>query len=86
MDLDTITALVIAVAPSVVAVGTALGTLIKIIKDFNTFKEELKNRTDYYEFRNKLNLVIQENLELKQTIKEILEYSKQHPLIKPKED
>ena len=86
MDMDTIITLVAAVAPSVIAIGTAIGTLLKIIKDFNELKKYVKNTAEYKELQEKFNLIMQENLSLKKDINELVSYVKQHPVIKSKED
>lgn len=86
MDIDTIITLVAAVAPSVIAIGTAIGTLLKIIKDFNELKSYVKETAEYKELQDKFNLIMQENLNLKKDINELVSYVKQHPVIKSKED
>ena len=86
MDMDSILTIILASVPAITSVMTGIGVLYKVFKNFNDLKKEVRDRTDLNEFREKLNRVLEENCELKETITKLIEYSKTHPVIKSKED
>ena len=72
--------------PSIMSIASAIGVLINVYKNYKEIREELHNRNDYNELKQKLDAVAEENIELKKAIFEFIEYSKKHPVIKSKED
>ena len=86
MDIDAILAVVLTAVPAIMSIVSAVGVLINVLKNYKEIKEELHNRNDYEEVKGKLDAVMQENIKLKQAIFELVEYSKQHPVIKTKEE
>lgn len=86
MDIDAILAVVLTAVPSIMSIVSAVGVLINVLKNYKEIKEELHNRNDYNELKAKLDTVMEENIKLKQAIFEFLDYSKQHPTIKAKEE
>lgn len=86
IDINTILTIVSAVVPSIIAIGTAIGTLLTIIKDFNELKKSVKDATELQQFKKQLEKVLEENYYLKAEFAKFIEYSKTHPFIKSKED
>lgn len=86
MDLDSIVTIIVAVGPSVIAIGTAIGSLLSILKQFNELKQSVKDSTETKQFRAQLERILKENAELKENFNQLMEYSKKHPVIKSKED
>ena len=86
MDIDSILTIILASVPAITSVMTGIGVLYEVFKNFNDLRKEVRDRTDLDEFREKLNRVLEENCELKETITKLIEYSKAHPVIKAKED
>lgn len=63
----------IALIPSIVAVGSTLGTAIGILKQFKALRGEVKQKTEMKDLKEKLEIVISENRELKQMLKKDIE-------------
>lgn len=86
MDIDSILTIIVASIPAITSVATGIGVMYKVFKNFNDLKKQVKEATELNEIRAQFNLVLQENLELKEAINKLIDYSKQHPLIKSKEE
>lgn len=86
MDIDSIIAVIMVAVPTISSVVTAICTLIKVFKNFDELKREVRDRTDLEQFRVQMNRILEENYMLKEQISKLVEYSKEHPLIKAKED
>lgn len=84
MDLDSIIAIFVGALPAVTSIGTGIGIMIKVIKNFDNLKKEVRDRTDLDQFREQMNKILEENYKLKEQISQLIEYSKQHPVIKTK--
>lgn len=65
MDLNTIVEYVIAVLPSVIAVFTTIGVIIKTLKEFKTLKQQVTDMKAMEDVREQLKMILQENYELK---------------------
>lgn len=86
MDINSILAVIIVAIPTISNVVTTICTLVKIFKNFDALKKEVKDRTDLDQFRDQMNRILEENYMLKEQISKLVEYSKEHPLIKAKEE
>ena len=58
--------------PSVIAVLTTLGLVVKTIKDFKHLKSDVANMTAMEEIRAQLKQVIEENIKLKKTLNQTI--------------
>ena len=86
MDINSIITIVAVAIPTISNVVTAIATLVKVFKNFDALKKEVQDRTDLTEFREQMTRILEENYMLKEQISKLVEYSKEHPLIKAKED
>ena len=86
MDINSIITIVAVAVPTISNVITAIATLVKVFKNFDDLKKEVRDRTDLDQFREQMNRILEENYILKEQISKLIEYSKEHPLIKAKED
>ena len=86
MDINAIITIVAVAVPTVSNVVTAIATLVKVFKNFDDLKREVRDRTDLDQFREQLGRILEENYMLKEQISQLVEYSKEHPLIKAKEE
>lgn len=86
MDINSIITIVAVAIPTVSNVITTIATLIKVFKNFDSLKKEVRDRTDFDQFRDQMNRILEENYILKEQISKLVEYSKEHPLIKAKEE
>lgn len=84
MDLDSIIAIFVSVLPAVTSIGTGIGIMIKVIKNFNDLKKQVKDATELNDIREQFKIVLEQNIMLKEQISQLIEYSKQHPVIKTK--
>ena len=53
----------------------SVGSLLKIFKNFDALKKEVKDRTDLTEFREQMNRILEENLKLKEQMSRLIEYT-----------
>lgn len=65
MDLNTIVEYIIAVLPSVIAVFTTIGVIIKTLKEFKALKQQVTDMKAMEDVRDQLKMILQENYELK---------------------
>lgn len=86
MDINSIITIVAVAIPTISNVITTIATLIKVFKNFDSLKKEVRDRTDLDQFRDQMNRILEENYILKEQISKLVEYSKEHPLIKAKEE
>lgn len=63
----------IALVPSIASVVSALGTAIGILKQFKALRGEVKQKTEMKDLKEKLEIVISENRDLKQMLKKDIE-------------
>lgn len=71
--IDDIVLLIIAVAPSLTAIATAIGLCVSVLKKFKELREDIKTREDIEELKTRFKKILNENYELKALIKELLE-------------
>lgn len=72
MTTEQIIRLVISVCPSVIAIVTTVGVVLRVIKDFKDLKKQVTDMKSVEELNVKAGLVLQENYELKKKINELL--------------
>lgn len=72
MTTEQIVSWVLSVLPSVIAVLTTVGLVIKTIKDFKQLKSDVANMTAMEEIRAQLKQVIEENIKLKKTLNQTM--------------
>ena len=65
MDVNTIVEYIIAVLPSVIAVFTTIGVIIKTLKEFNALKNQVTDMKAIEDVREQLKMFLQENYQLK---------------------
>lgn len=84
MTFDQIIAIIVAAAPSITAIAGIVLAVIKIIKStsstndkviekFEEVRGEIFNTKEYSELKAKLGEVYQENIELKKTIRQLVD-------------
>ena len=76
MDINSILTILVSVIPAASSVATAIGIMFKTLKNFNELKKEVSNATELKQFKEQLNLILEENLKLKKEIEVLIEYSK----------
>ena len=84
MDVNSILAIFVGVLPAVTAVGSGIGVLLTVIRNFNQLKKEVREATELNDIREQFKIVLEQNIILKEQISELIEYSKAHPVIKTK--
>lgn len=65
MDVNTIVQWVIAALPSVIAVFTTIGTIIRTLKEFKALKKQVTDMKAIEDVRDQLKMILQENYQLK---------------------
>lgn len=75
MDINSIITIVAVAVPTVSNVVTAIATLVKVFKNFDDLKREVRDRTDLTEFRASMNRILEENLKLKEQMSRLIEYT-----------
>ena len=75
MDINSIITIVAVAIPTISSVVTAICSLVKIFKNFDALKKEVKDRTDLTEFRAQMNRILEENLKLKEQMSALLDYT-----------
>lgn len=71
--IDEILLLIMALAPSLTSIFTTLGMVITVLKNFKQLKEDIKSREELEDIKSRFKKILDENYELKQLIKELLE-------------
>ena len=72
MTTEEIIQLVISVCPSVVAILTMLGVVLRVVKDFRDLKRLVIDMKSVEDLNVKMSLVLQENIELKKKLNETM--------------
>ena len=67
--IDQVVAYIVAIAPSLITIISVICMVVKIIKQFTSLREEVKNSKEMEEIKNQIQIVVQENYELKKQIK-----------------
>lgn len=65
MDVNTIVQWVISILPSVIAVLTTVGVIIKTLKEFKQLKQQVTDMKAIEDVRAQLKMILQENYQLK---------------------
>ena len=65
MDVNVIIEWIIAVLPSVIAVLTTVGVIVKTLKEFNALKKQVTDMKAMEDVREQLKMILQENYQLK---------------------
>lgn len=65
MDVNVIIEWIIAVLPSVIAVLTTVGVIVKTLKDFKELKKQVTDMKAIEDIREQLKMILQENYQLK---------------------
>lgn len=72
MTKEEIITLIIQSVPAIIAFCTAIGTILKTVKEFAALRKEVADMKSVEEVRNDLKKVIDENYELKKTLNEAM--------------
>lgn len=72
-SIDIIVTYILTIAPAVIAVLTALCTLIKILGAFKDLRKEVQDKTEMREIQEDFKQVLHENYALKKSINELVE-------------
>ena len=65
MDVNSIVEYVVAILPSVIAVFTTIGVIIKTLKEFKSLKQQVTDMKAIEDVREQLKMILQENYQLK---------------------
>lgn len=71
--IDELLLMIIAIAPSLTAIFTTVGLVVTVLKNFKQLKEDIKSREEIENIKIRFKKILDENYELKQLIKELLE-------------
>lgn len=71
--IDEIILWIMALAPSLTAIISTLCMVVTVLKNFKQLKEDIRAREEYEETKARFKKILNENYELKQLIKELLE-------------
>ena len=72
MDVNVIVEWVISVMPSVIAVLTTVGVIIKTLKQFKELKNQVTDMKAIEDLRDQLKMILQENASLKKQLNKTL--------------
>ena len=70
--IETIILAIVAAAPSLVAIGSIIAAVCKLVKGFNELKSEVVKTKEYDEVKKELAVAHAENRELKKKLNELL--------------
>lgn len=70
--IDQITTYIISILPSLITIISVICMVVKIIKQFTSLREEVKNSKEMEDIKNQIQIVVQENYELKKQIKTLV--------------
>ena len=70
--IDQIVAYIVAIAPSLITIISVICMVVKIIKQITSLREEVKNSKEMEDIKNQIQIVVQENYELKKQIKTLV--------------
>lgn len=65
MDINTIVQWVLSIVPSVIAIISTVGIILKALKEFEALKKEVTDMKAMEDVRDQLKMILQENYELK---------------------
>lgn len=65
MDVNTIVQWVLSVVPSIIAIISTVGIIIKALKEFEALKKEVTDMKAMEDVKVQLKMILQENYELK---------------------
>lgn len=68
MTTEQIVQWVISAIPSVIAVISTVGLILKVVKDFKNLRNDVANMTSMQELRDELKMVLEENRALKKQL------------------
>lgn len=71
--IDQITAYIISILPSLVSILAMVLMVVKVLKSFKTLRDEVVNSNRMKKIEEQIQIVIQENYELKRQIKLMVE-------------
>lgn len=71
--IDQITTYIISILPSLTAILAMVLMVVKVLRSFNTLRDEVKNSKEMEEIKNQIQIVVQENYELKKQIKQLVQ-------------
>jgi len=71
--IDEILLWIMALAPSITAIITTVSMVITVLKNFKQLKDDIKSREELEDIKARFKKILDENYELKQLIKELLE-------------
>lgn len=63
---------IVSILPSIIAVLTTVGLIIKTLKEFASLKKEVTNMKAIEDIKVQLKQILNENYELKQTLKQTM--------------
>lgn len=72
MNAQLVYDLVVAWLPSIIALGTFIGVVVKIIKEFASLKKEVTDMKDIKDIKLQLRTLSEENCTLKKQLNELL--------------
>lgn len=72
MTTEQIISLVISICPSVIAIFTTMGVVLRVVKDFRSLKSEVADMKSIDDLKIMVNQVMSENYELKKKLNETL--------------
>lgn len=71
--IDQITAYIVSILPSLVSILAMVGMATKVLRSFNTLRDEVVNSNRMKKIEDQVQIVIQENYELKKQIKSLVQ-------------
>lgn len=70
--IDQITTYIVSILPSLTAILAMVLMVTKVLRSFNSLRDEVKNSKEMEEIKNQIKIVVQENYELKKQIKTLV--------------
>lgn len=67
--IDQITTYIVSILPSLVSILAMVGMVVKVLKSFKTLRDEVVNSNRMKKIEDQVQIVMQENYELKRQIK-----------------
>lgn len=71
--IDQITTYIVSILPSLTAILAMVLMVVKVLRSFNSLRDEVKNSKEMEEIKNQIQIVVQENYELKKQIKSLVQ-------------
>lgn len=72
MTTEAIIELIVSILPSIIAIFTTIGVIVKVIKQFADLKKEVANMKAIEDLRDQMKQVLEENYTLKKTLNETM--------------